>query len=488
MVVAWVGAAPVTEAGYSRRSLQDHEIVVGKELLVTAPEVVDSNLARYPGAWSFGHLMEEVFGRENAPRVVAQWLEHWAEGAEPRPEKRDPGLPSRAGIRTRLIAPWQERDGHESGAWTPNLANAPFRLLAIANRSDLSKPLPDILNPPEQAVPRGGGVWGGGNGLVNADGGEARLVFGAIGPDGQPLEGGLTVIFEYGVDVQERQGFFDWVRAWHALGRHETFGPGYCADLERVTRAFTDRRKEAVKAPKGEPNSCRELVQRYLSDAGRGSQLLRVRVNDGVGGELREFREFSIEGEKGLKPARLPGTPREEFFRKGTPENRVLARWLKDQVGKESTPALARDRVGSTLPHSFPLPDRLRVRGELLPVAAVVAPVPDNDAKFHWDGYALHNTRLRRAFSTQTCCGCHCGDTNTEFFHVAPRAEGEAAALSKFLRTDGSRWRPKDPDQGSGFASNEIEDRVQLFEAALNPRLRISDVERLRSTRAGRAH
>ena len=30
----------------------------------------------------------------------------------------------------------------------------------------------------------------------------------------------------------------------------------------------------------------------------------------------------------------------------------------------------------------------------------------------------------------QTCCGCHCGDTQTQFFHIEPRGVGEQAKIS----------------------------------------------------------
>ena len=63
-----------------RHSLQHHEIEVEKELLITATEVVDSPQAEYPGAWSFGHLLEEAYGEENGARVVAEWLHHWSMG------------------------------------------------------------------------------------------------------------------------------------------------------------------------------------------------------------------------------------------------------------------------------------------------------------------------------------------------------------------------------------------------------------------------
>ena len=83
---ALLGALGVTvvasSAATSRRSLQDHEIVIDKELLITAVEVVDSPLAAYPGPWSFGHLMNEAFTKEKAPEVVSKWLHDWARGSQ----------------------------------------------------------------------------------------------------------------------------------------------------------------------------------------------------------------------------------------------------------------------------------------------------------------------------------------------------------------------------------------------------------------------
>ena len=46
------------ESPQSSRSFADHDVVMDKELLGTAPEGVDSKKAVYPGPWSFGDLME----------------------------------------------------------------------------------------------------------------------------------------------------------------------------------------------------------------------------------------------------------------------------------------------------------------------------------------------------------------------------------------------------------------------------------------------
>ena len=42
-----------------------------RELIITHPAVVDSEKARYPGAWSFGVLVEQLVGKEKAADSVA---------------------------------------------------------------------------------------------------------------------------------------------------------------------------------------------------------------------------------------------------------------------------------------------------------------------------------------------------------------------------------------------------------------------------------
>ena len=140
------------------------------------------------------------------------------------------------------------------------------------------------------------------------------------------------------------------------------------------------------------------------------------------------------------------------------------------------------------IPASFSLPTFFNDGAKPVPVTAIVATVPDNDAAFHWDGWGMRDSALRRAFSMQTCCGCHCGDTSTRFFHIEPRPENAEAGLSKFLRTDGSRWRPKDPADRGGFLSSEMEDRKQLYHKLLNPDLSLREIHRIRGSRQGRVH
>lgn len=494
---ALLGALGVTlctsHAASSRRTLQDHEVVMDQELLITAPAVVDSARAAYPGPWSFGHLLEEAFTAEKAPEMVARWLEEWADGSS---KVAGRFLPAREGLRELVIEPWQAADGYsaEDGvAWHPDLANAPFQLLAIVNRMDLSVPLVSFNDP--NSIPRSSAAYYGSSRRFDLAGGEGRFIFAVTDREGRPLEPGVTLILEYGLDISgSRDRFLDWAMAWHGLGTHAGHDDSYLADLEAVTRAFTDRRavndRESEERPSTEPAVLKSLpiVERLRRGVtATETQLMRIRTNDGAFGETREFREFGWTV-NGLTPAPLAGTPREVFFRHGSTENRWLGRWLRIQRTEEVTAVVARDDPENLVPNAFALPSTVRVGSREVPVVAHVAPVPGNNQSYHWDGWGLGEPELRRAFSMQTCCGCHCGDTNTEFFHVAPREGGEAAPLSKFLRTDGSRWRARDPDNGRSFLSAEMDLRRELFEAALSPGLGSREMRELQERRRRSAH
>ena len=156
-------------------------------------------------------------------------------------------------MRARLTSLWMAKDGATTfAAWTPNLANAPFRLLAIVYRPDL--------------------------GVVDRDGtirsaGEARFVFTALDlskvrplDEASPLP--FTVIFEYGLRASDRDGVKAWAERWHRLGGM-AFGADYNAALQAITDSFTGR---------SEPEA-----------AGRLNQL---RTNEGLAlpWQLREFR------------------------------------------------------------------------------------------------------------------------------------------------------------------------------------------------------
>ncbi len=480
----------LSAAATKNRSFQQHDIVTEKELLVTALDVVSAPEASYPGVWSFGHLMDQAFGVDKSRQAVASWLDAWSKGTKTAAEGGI-AVPGREELESRLIAPWKERDGYRPGTgepWLPDFSHAPFRLLAIVNRLDLGKPADFFSLPPGtngQTAPASyySGIPG-----INSDAGEARLVFALVGPDGTSPEGGMTIIFEYGLDATRRERTYDWAMAWHRLGSHAAFDADYRSDLVQLTRLFTDRRPKAEPTTTPPAERKTEVMERLAADAaGDSFQLLRVRINDGACGKLREFREFNLSREA-LVPAPLAGSPDESFFTKGSPQNRWLSRWIADQVSTPPSTGTERMPPEEIIPASFSLPAFFNDGAKPVPVTAIVATVPDNDAAFHWDGWGMRDSALRRAFSMQTCCGCHCGDTSTRFFHIEPRAENAEAGLSKFLRTDGSRWRPKDPADRGGFLSSEMEDRKQLYHKLLNPDLSLREIHRIRGSRQGRVH
>lgn len=222
------------------------DIVLNKELMITDLSVVNDARASGPnGAWSFGHLMAALAPNRGNGDVVKDWLRSW----ETRSQINGFPLDTRPQIVARIARPWMARDGAASfETWKPNLANAPFRLLAIVYRPDL-------------------GVVTRDNVIANA--GEARLVFTALDLKANgdidrapPLP--FTLIFEYTLPASSREQVKAWAERWHALGR-QPFGASYNAALQAITGLF-----DGSTVP---------------------STLARLRTNEGLGSpwQLREF-------------------------------------------------------------------------------------------------------------------------------------------------------------------------------------------------------
>lgn len=246
------------------------DISIEKELMITDLSVVNDARADGPdGAWSFGHLMAQLAPAGEASALVKHWLGSWDSATTIN------GFPlaARPAIRTRLIGPWMKRDGAQAiERWTPNLANAPFRLLAIVYRPDLGIVTKD-------------------NAIKSA--GEARFVFTALDLTksadvnrAPPLP--FTVIFEYGLAASDRDGVKRWAKRWHALGSL-SFGAEYNTRLRTITDSF-------VRRDIRDPNVL----------AGSFNQL---RTNEGLAlpWQLREFRHEAASSRLTLSP--LKDTP-----------------------------------------------------------------------------------------------------------------------------------------------------------------------------------
>lgn len=215
-MLALVSTARAEDCGFKTPP----DITVAKELMITDLSVVnDARAAGADGAWSFGHLMRLAAGEPNAARrMVRDWLRSWDT-----PQTINGfALAPRPALAAAVARPWMALDGATSPEdWTPDLAHAPFRLLAIVYRPDLG-----IIGP---------------DGAI-ASAGEARFAFtaldltkGASLDTAPPLP--FAVIFEFALPARERDEVRRWAERWHRLGRLR-FGPTYNAALQDITDRF----------------------------------------------------------------------------------------------------------------------------------------------------------------------------------------------------------------------------------------------------------
>lgn len=187
---------------------------------------------------------------------------------------------------------------------------------------------------------------------------------------------GFFVIFEFDLPPSVK-----WAHEFHALGDLE-WGPEYEARL-------------------------RAIVARVQAD----SPSAVVRTNDFFLAFDWELREFSV-GADGLLRLQSPEqTPADEFQRPGPAQER-LAEWLRGPV------------------------DAAGVAGEgRLPPAFQGGAVAIPAESFRWRVPGVPEATVR-AFSAQTCNGCHSGETGTRFTHFSNRQPGAAPQVSAFLRGD----------------------------------------------------
>lgn len=230
-----------------------------RELFITDVSVVDDcfrttwfgvcpppALPATRGAWTFGKLVQGIFGTNNAAILhneVIRWLKEWSFNKVVNGEL----VPARPAVQNLVIQPWLAA----SGGVQLDMRRAPFRLLAIVSRLDLRQP----------ATAPGG---------QNA--GEGRFVFGLLDANGNQTE--YLLILEYGLDAADCNAVLNWANAWHNLGTIP-FGPNFNAALQKITDQFT-----LIGASPGKPN---------------GSALNQARTNDFFLGGPWELREFTLQ-------------------------------------------------------------------------------------------------------------------------------------------------------------------------------------------------
>jgi hypothetical protein len=235
-----------THASYRVQEPDGCYIAPSRTLLIRHPSVVDDAVRAVEpgGVWTFGHLMQQL-APDASDMVEAMFrsftVQQIINGFEVAP---------RPGMDPAVLAPWPR-----TASGKLDLARAPMRLLAIANRLDLSD-------------------------LKQGRGGEGRFVFGVLAANGSQLV--FTVILEYMLPAHDQAEFRALASALHALQEQPFPSEDYNAALEAWTSRY--------------------------------GALLRVRTNENDLGrdgrwEMREFRP----GSKSLQPAPLAQTPQAAF-------------------------------------------------------------------------------------------------------------------------------------------------------------------------------
>lgn len=369
-----------------------------RELVITDLAVIDNPCrttwtrgglcAGTRGVWTFGMLMTRMAGTVPPAQFVADWLHSFE---VPNVVNGFP-VPARPGIVGTIIDPWLVASGCAAG--TPVLAcptldlkKAPFRLLGILNRSDLSGP-----------------------GFGATEHGQTRFVFGATA-NGDPLAGPslpFTVIFEYdnpslGVGRTDLQ----WVGDYHVLTDPAAVGalgsPAYLAKLQSITDPITSPGAEP-----GKPNF--------------GSTIATFRTNEiAFGGPVWKMREYQLKSTGGgINAFRLRLDPLDQTPDDSLNATAALDGFLFPNSTAGGSPALA--------DFTFTLPVGGFQGGESS------APLPGPSP--WWDRLGTPLTPLERHhFGFATCNGCHRVETATPFVHLAPRNPGAPTVLSPFLST-----------------------------------------------------
>lgn len=219
------------------------EVDRAKELLVVDRAVLESRDARCDvagAAFSFRSRIEELAAGADAARFTLAWLGTWTTVTSVS------GAPvtARPAANDVLSAPWRALRVEAS------IADAPFRLIAIANRLDLTDP-------------------------------ELRFVYTAVDP-GTRSALAMTVIVEIAYPAEKTPA--EWAAAWHALPAPASaaYGPALASLVRTITQGADPART-------------------------------RVRTNEAAFGKTWEMRQFVVGDDGALAPTLLPGTPRAEL-------------------------------------------------------------------------------------------------------------------------------------------------------------------------------
>jgi hypothetical protein len=394
------------------------------------------------GEWTFGHLVGNMIGEQDDPmEFMRHYSSQWTHVQRVNGYKTDP--------RRALLL-----ETHEM-----NLANLPFRLLAIGNRLDLFS---------AQSVRQ----------VSNA--GEGRFVFTLTEEFKLPKDeqgsflrisheardqSRFTLIFEYGLKAKNFHTLAEWTRDWHALARlrKESSFEEYLNHLAKMGDRFTKRGADPDK-----PN---------------GNSINQVRTNDFVLGnfstgqdwQMREFNLFSLKAAQSITnrwtKLKSDVTLSGEQIGLWTTTNKgnpmVLVPEIPENAPKQPEDAnyTVNDRRGRPLhADSKFLGEWINgmeakiLDGEVAPPSPgwMVGGISDQPMFFNgghfFFTYQIPGVRVnlaRHKFSLSTCSGCHTGDTSTRFQMIRSNGGSKGAPnpafMAKFMVGDKMRNDPNLP-------------------------------------------
>ena len=282
--------------------------------------------------------------------------------------------PKVTNIGDKLIDPWPR----STPSGSLDLAQAPFRLLAIVNRMDRYD-------------------------LASGRAGELRFVYSAIEPPGshpvRALPMNFTVIFELSLPAATLADVQAWARRWEELSHQAIDSLAFRAKLKAITDGIT-------------------------SAANARANLRAVRTNEVALDDPWDLRHFTL-GPDASSPLQLTALAMTPMI--GRNRSAVLTGWMFESPARESDILLGKHR----LPHEY---QGAKLRGNFAPMTMVAEGA--NSFRWETDGSGPDTDArndVRHRFSLFTCNGCHSGETATTAVHIAPRRKTQESALSGFM-------------------------------------------------------
>ena len=395
---------PPPPADLIPKSLMINNLSVVEDPTRTWNPVTHSGLKT--GAWTFNNIINQMVNKaatgKTATEFVLAWLQTWDINTPVNGDNAD----ARLGIDA-IISNWKQRSlAHGVPADSLDMAEAPFKLLAIVNRVDL-----------RQAVGYGGG---------NA--GEGRFVFCVMNSNTTTVFNSamrFTVIFEYGVNKSGCKAVQKWGQQWYDLHSMTLGDPTYNAALQAITDQFVNANTNP-----GKPN---------------GSSLNQLRTDELAIGSPWQLREFNIDSTTHLlKLVTVKKNPRNTAGN-SLNNSALLASFINANCA-------------DILANNYDVPEA--VSGQ--PFLGATS-LNNNGPGDVWNAVltCADPATTRRIFSLNTCNACHGGETQTAFTHVDVAPFGATAGLSGFL----TGITINDPVSGTPVTFADLDDRANKLQS-----------------------